>query len=474
MRITLYRLTLILSLALASGSPVCLAEPTASAVPGSITIAPASITYFARQGDTLSSIAKEFTTRQDNWPVLAKLNNVGKDKTIPVGAGILIPAELLADEPSEATVLAQSGNITVKKPDGAAGLVRVGDKLVEGMQIHTGNNGFLTLSLPDASRITLPSNSRVKLAKLRTTRYTKSPRTELLLLDGRVESRVSPLESNHGSFEVRSTQSVAGVRGTHFRVGVTENGVANEVLSGKVAVGNLKHPEALTLVATQGNIINGESVGPAVELLPAPQLAGRGVQANYPSAQFSLAPVNGARAYRVQITTDQDAQNVVAENYSADNRLDIKGVANGKYYVRVSAIDRSGLEGLTETHPFTLKAGNESSSKSSGATGAPFVDQSSDKEITLKWPPQSGHKYLLQVAHDPEFTWLVFKAKTTSAQTQLPRPAFGTYYARVKSINADGSDNAFSPVQAFVVTDQWVINGGNPVGARQTHSGAAR
>src|SRR3546814_14277458 len=71
-----------------------------------------------------------------------------------------------------------------------------------GVKISTGANSFLTLQLSDASRISLPSNSSVELAKLRKTLYTGSPRTEIKLLQGKVVSRVSPLDTNQGNFEI--------------------------------------------------------------------------------------------------------------------------------------------------------------------------------------------------------------------------------------------------------------------------------
>ncbi len=465
MRITLN--SMILLLALASGAPLAWAAP---ASPGSITVGPAGITYFARAGDTLSSIAQQLTARPENWQALGKLNQITKESNIPIGAAILIPAELLADEPSEASVTAWSGTIMLERPDGTAAVIGLGSKLSEGMLIDTGNNSFLTISLPDASRISLPSNSRVKLAKLRVTRYTKSPRTEVMLLRGRVESQVSPLESNKGRFEVHSPRSVAGVRGTHFRVRMVGDGIANEVLSGSVAVGRDKQPASLMLAAGKGNIIDASSVGAAVDLLPAPQLAGSGTQANHPSAKFALTPAAGAHGYHLQIATDPKAQNILAESVSTDSSMKLPDIEDGDYFVRVSAIDKYGLEGLAETHAVTLKG----RAGKAAAPGAPFVADSGDKNITLRWPAQSGQKFMLQVARVPDFTWLLFTNHTAMPEARLPRPAFGTYYARVQTVNADGSASPYSPASSFIVTDQWVINDATPASVQEIRSGAPR
>lgn len=459
---------LILFALLAAGVPAAWCASASVADTGSITIAAAGITYIAHAGDTLSSIAQQFTTKRENWAALGKLNHIGQDSNIPIGTAIQIPAALLADEPSEAKVVALSGNVTASVSGDSWSALGLGAKITQGMQINTGSNSFLTLALPDASRISLPSNSRIKLSKLRVTRYTNSPRTEITLLRGRVESRVSPLESNQGRFEVRSRLAVAGVRGTHFRVGMGAQGITNEVLSGSVVVGMPKSPDALTLGAAKGNMIDADTVGKPVDLLPAPRLAGYAAAQEYPATQFTLSKVDGAGAYHLQISTDQEAQNILAETRSAGNQLKIDGITDGDYFVRISAIDKSGLEGLTDTQAVTLKAGAQTARKKLPHSSAPFVDDSDDKEISLRWLAQSGKKFIVQVAHDADFTWLLFTANTSTPEVRLPRPAFGTYYARVQAIGAEGTAHPFSLVQAFIVTDHWVINDGSPGKMKET------
>jgi hypothetical protein len=448
------------SLLLASGFSIA----SAAAQSDAVKVDRGGITYITHAGDTLSSIAQRFTTKQDNWLVLSKVNNVGADTHIPVGTSIKIPADLLQDEPSEARIAALSGNITANSPEGAAMVLNPGAKITEGMQIATGNNSFLTLVLPDQSRISLPSNSRVRIAKLRMARYTKSPRTEIYLVNGRVESRVTPLEPSKGSFAVRTQLAVAGVRGTHFRVGVGERGTATEVLSGHVEVGQPGKPGALLLHPGQGDIIDAKTVGKAVDLLPSPQFADMPTRYGSAAAQFMLTPVPGAQAYHVQIATDQDAQNLIAETRGASTRLMIDGVANGSYFARISAVDKQGLEGPASTYAFNLAAAVQS--QLSGPP-APYVDRSDSRQIFLKWSGAPGQKFMVQVARDAAFSWLIYSAKTDAGEARVPRPPFGTYYARVQTLNADGAGGTYSAAQAFIVTDEWVMNDGVPAGAKQ-------
>jgi hypothetical protein len=452
---------LILSLAFAAGAACAgTAAPAAGdGKPGSIAISTASITYFAQAGDTLMSVAQQFTGKTGNWAALGKLNNIEKDISIPIGTGILIPADLLLDEPVEAKVVALSGAITAKGADGNPVALGVGARITEGMEIDTSANGFVTIALPDASRISIPSISRVKLAKLRLTKYTKSPRTEVMLLRGRLESRVAPLEPSKGKFEVRTPQSVAGVRGTHFRVGVAGDAIANEVLDGKVAVEPRKPGNAVLVATAKGSIVAHDQAGPVVDLLPAPQIVAPAGN-DYPSPQFALHPVDGAASYHVQVSRDRDGLDIIAESRSPTVQVKVDGVHDGQYFMHVSAVDKAGLEGLVRTQAFSLHARPDAEPAHSSA-GAPYVDASDSKTVTLRWPAQSGKQYTVQVARDARFTWLIFNSRVAKPEAVMPRPAFGTYYARVQAINADGSVAAFSPIQPFVVTDHWVLNDGS-------------
>jgi hypothetical protein len=366
------------------------------------------------------------------------------------------------------------GNITASSPEGSAVLLGLGAKITEGMQIDTGNNSFLTLSLPDQSRITLPSNSRIKIAKLRTARYTKSPRTEILLMRGRVESKVAPLEQNKGRFEVRTPLAVAGVRGTHFRVGIGEHGTATEVLSGHVEVSRPGQRSTLTLHAGQGNIIDAKSVGKAVNLLPTPQLADTPARQGQTAAHFLLTPISGAKAYHVQIATDQDAQNILTEIHSGNTRVLLDGLPNGDYFARISAIDKLGLEGPASTHAFTLNLATQALLKQQPGQAPPYVDRSDTRQLSLKWSGAPGQKFTLQVARDASFSWLIYSTKTDAPEVRLPRPAFGTYYARVQAVNPDGSTSAYSLAQPFIVTDQLVMHDGNPITVKESSSNPVR
>ena len=461
-------------------APVVPTAPSSSpsAAAGTIVVGTASITYHARAGDTLISIARQYTERSSNWIALGKLNRIDRDSAIPIGTAILIPAELLGDTPAKATVVAMTGTVAAVAADGTATRLALGATVVEGMQIQTSGNSFLTLALADQSRISVPSNSRIELTTLRTARYVNSPRTQVQLLRGRIESRVAPLATSRGRYEVRTPLSVAGVRGTHFRVGFLGVGsserVATETLEGKVAVAVASRagaPDTLVLAGGQGNITNPGVLGAAVALLPAPQLA-RTVAgtAQFAADRIALTAVPGARAYHLQIASDAETLNLLAETRSSAAMLAIDGVADGDYFVRLSAIDRFGLEGLVSVAPITLRADASNALATAGMlslSAAPTVAASDDKSLTLRWKAQGNMPMRLQLARDSAFSYLLASRVSNTGEARLARPTFGTYFARVELLDSAGAVQVTSAAQALIVTDQWIMPDGNPIPARQ-------
>jgi hypothetical protein len=436
-----------------------------SGEPGSISHTPPDMTYFALDGDTLSSIANRYTDKASNATLLGKRNKIANDRAIPIGSAILIPLELLPEEASQAKVVALAGQVTTKNKNGIETALSLGDILYENSLITTGKNGFLSLALPDESRISIPSNSQVLLAKLRMAKYTKSPRTEVRLQQGRVESRVSTLATNKGRFEVTSPLAIAGVRGTHFRVGINDNGIASEVLSGGVAVGKIAKPNALLLAAGQGNIINQAGLGKAVSLLVAPTLENGYQLQEKPTVQLAVNKMEQARGYRVQIATDAQAQNIIAEGRVVDTAYKVDGLMDGNYFSRVTAFDAAGLEGLPAVFPFTLKARPE----------PPFTVSPKAKlraeSVNFAWTEATDALgYRLQLASDAEFKQiLIDQSEIKATQYAASKLAHAHYFWRIASLAqkegkldqgpySDTQTFSFMPAQAMnPVTD----TGGN-------------
>ncbi|OWQ48540.1 hypothetical protein CDL60_01150 [Roseateles noduli] len=123
--------------------------------------------------------------------------------------------------------------------------LRLGDKVGEGAQLRTGDNGRVRLRCPDGSSLVVGDRSQLTLTRLNLgidagtgvmPGYADGARDVSLLLErGLLGQKVTP--SGSGKWEVRTPSAVTAVRGTEFLVEVGENEqTAVLVQSGQVAV----------------------------------------------------------------------------------------------------------------------------------------------------------------------------------------------------------------------------------------------
>jgi hypothetical protein len=458
-------ISLILSLlCLSAGMSMPLSAKAQKAMSGSVITHGRELTHYAVLGDTLSQLSQKYTGTMNHWRTIGKLNNIDNDRQIPIGTVITIPTDLLPEEVQSATVSALAGEVIEKRKNGVEVALKVGSVLSEGSQILTGKNGFVSFILSDQSQVSIPSNSQVSLAKLRIVKYIDSPRIEIKLLNGKVESKVIPMTQNKGRFQVTSPLAVAGVRGTHFRVGTSGDSIANEVLTGEVGVGKLDKPNSLILPAGQGNLVSATGVGNAIQLLPAPSLSEDFYVQGKPNAQFAINSVRDATAYHGQISLDEKAQNVILETTSPTvntvSTMKFDRLTDGDYYLRLTAIDKHGLEGMPSVFPFTIKAN----------PAAPFAVQPKSKArgetVEFVWTESTTvQSYRLQVSDRADFkNLLVDQRDLKGSQFVSDQLTLGKYYWRIASVEEKkGRKNQgpFTDAYAFTVLPAQTMNAAN-------------
>ncbi len=433
-------------------------------------IGASGIGYRAHAGDTLAAIATRFTGTANNWVALGRLNGISQSARIAVGTVIQIPADLLLDQTVDARVVALSGTVTVINANETThqntNRLQEGSRISEGMQLETAGNSFVSFELIDGSRMSIPSNTQVRISTLRATQYTRSPRTAITILRGSVDSVVSPLKQNKGSFQILSPSATAAVRGTHFRVEVLPDGsTAHALFEGLIALEPRASTQHATLQAGYGNVTSKQILGAAVPLLAAPQLSAAPILRNNAQLNLSVAPLTGAVAYRVQLATDNEARHPLLETRATTPSITLDKVLAGDYSIRIAAVDANGIEGFSRVIPISLRqqpSSDADNADASSAPSAPWLASVEPQHFTLQWRSTAAAKFRVQVAHDRAFTWLQYNATSPRTELRLPRPPFGTYYARIQRQNRDGSVGLFSGVQAFVVTDQWIIPEGLP------------
>lgn len=409
----------------------------------------AFVRYQVKAGDTLYGLAAQYLLRSSDSRTVQRLNHIATPRRLPVGRVLNIPADLLRSEPIVARLAAYSGPVTVR--GGNAGPLRLEMPLTENAELTTGANAFLTFELPDASRVTLPSQSRVRLARLRRILLTGAIQRDIQLIEGRAQSTVTPMPNPASRFRILTPVAVSAVRGTEFRVRhepAAERSTV-EVLEGRVGEAALASTAEGDVSAGFGAAVSEGAVTPPAKLLPAPGLASPARLQDEPQVTFMLKPVAGAAAHRAQIARDAGFIDLIAEATAAEPRLAFADLGNGTFFVRITELDASGLEGLPATYAFERRL---------NALGldAPLAVPGARRQYLFKWRSTGGapETFRFMLSRRPDGREAVIDVPGLSDRqmviTDLPA---GTYYWRVLvSRREDGRlFDKWSPAQRFEI-----------------------
>ena len=327
----------------------------------------ATLTYVTRAGDSLYDLADRYLRDRSDWVALARLNHVSEPRHLRPGTVLRLPVALLREDGLSARVIATSGPATHAFRNEPSLPLVVGSSLVEGDRLQTGKDGFATLELADGTHLIIPPNTSLELGKLRQTVLTGATDRIVNLQHGEVDSEVTHATRKDDRFQIRSPSVVAGVRGTSFHVSYDggNESTAVEVLDGAVGVdaaqGGAGAPAPGTPLAASTQLVTarhgslttaGGAVGAPVALLDAPTIAKPSRVQDDATVAFDIAPTDGARGYRVRIGRDAGLLDLIHDERFDSPHADIGALADGTYFVRVAAIDQSGLEGMPSTYAF--------------------------------------------------------------------------------------------------------------------------
>jgi len=324
-----------------------------------------TVPYTTAAGDTLYAIAARYLRDPHDWTVLSRLNKVPAPRHLQAGLQLKLPAALLRQDQESARVLATSGPVERAFRAGPYTPLAPGMMLGEGDRVRTGHDGFATLELVDGSHVSVSQDGMVEIGKLRQTVLTGASDRVLNLQHGEVDSEVTHATKKDDRFQIRSPSVVAGVRGTRFRVNYDagQQQTAVEVLEGAVGVdpGSAPAPApgvplqaSEQLVSAHFGNVSGASgaIGAPIELLPAPSLSDPGKIQDGKTVAFDLVPDSHAAGYRVQIARDADLLDLIRDLPVSAPHADFGEMPDGTYFVRISAVDHNGLEGLPQIYAF--------------------------------------------------------------------------------------------------------------------------
>jgi hypothetical protein len=388
--------------------------------------------YAVKEGDTLIGLGEALFENPAAWPQVQRLNRVADPRRIPVGTVLRIPVQLLRKVPREGKVVFVAGEALAGERPAEVGMaVRGGERL------RTASGSFMTIELPDGSRLTLQPDSRLRIEGLHGYEgFEAAQRADMAVESGRVETEVEPQRGPAARYRIHTPTAIIGVRGTSFRVGADERVTRTEMREGTVAVSaGERSGKAVRVSGGFGLVARaGEPLPPPVPLLPAPGLEVPALHER-PLLNFQLAPVGGAVAYHGQVATDAGFTRIVAEARSALPQLKVDGLPDGDYFLRARAIDSRGLQGRDAQQAFRLKARPEPPFVSAPRPGTKV----NAGDIRFAWSrAQEAASYRFELSSQADLSApLVRHQGLAEPELSLPLEA-GTYHWRLASTRADG------------------------------------
>jgi len=405
------------------------------------------IWYVIRRGDTLYGLSQSFLVPERRWETLLRLAAIRDPKRLPVGRKLRIPRTWLRFKVEPARLAGYRGTVSLSM-SGRAIAPSVGIAIGEGAEIITAGNSFATLMLADRSKVVIPSQSRVRVRELRRILLTGAIDYRIDVEQGRLETKVTPLEQPSGRYQIRTPISMTAVRGTEFRVSFEDQrrAAATEVLAGTVTFSPSESEPGLRLERSFGATLDREGGSRVEKLLAAPDLDEPPALQTKDAVEFHVRKLEGALRYRAVIASDAGFIDNIAEQFSGDGAFALADIPNGNLFVRVSAIAPSGLEGMAQSYSFQRRLASIRGTVEA-ADGYRF-----------RWAGAGGgvRRYHFQLRRDtPQGPLVVDEVALARDTLTLQRLKAGVYYWRVGLAQLEDGDvtESWTEPEKLTITD---------------------
>ncbi len=407
--------------------------------------------YVVADGDNIWNISKRYLVDINKFKQVQSLNNIPVAQQLQPGTVLRIPLEWLKKHAAHVNVKSLSGSSQVIS-EGIKSEVSLTTRFTLGDELRVAKGATITLLFADKTEITLSDDVLIEFDHLSQYGKTGMVDTRLRVQSGKVEVRAQKQNGAGARLDIQTASAITSVRGTIFRVGLDTSQTDNsliEVLEGRVAVAN----ETNTVDVKQGfgiKVEKGKPLQQPVKLLPAPKILNLPATVTQQNQVVSWQAVNLAHRYKIQIATDTHFSAITWQQSQESNATTLPNLPDGRYFIRISAVAKNGLEGLTAPVAFTVNL--YPSSPTLTAVDSIFISATE----ALIWSEVEGIDYFnVQIAKDKNFSQLVVDQQVNKEQFLIVNPLkFGQYYWRVASLQGQGltDKGPFSPFSRFSYT----------------------
>lgn len=149
--------------------------------------------------------------------------------------------------------------------------------------------------------------------------------------------------------------------------------------------------------------------------------------------------------YRFELAQDPQFSTALINTTLTAPSLEAEVLTPGQYFWRVTSINKQGKQGpVGFTTPITVKP--------VPATPELAEPVAEEGKLRFAWQPDDvAVSYGIQLAKDPDFNELAADLSVAEAQASIEKPQAGTYYLRVRGVDADKFAGEWSATQTIDV-----------------------
>ena len=413
------------------------------------------------KGTNLISIARKFCKKESDWKAIASINHLKPPYIIYNNSTIQIPLSLLVTETVSARVASVNGSPRVITGGLQSRILKKGALVVPGQTIQTQRNEFVHLIYPNNKHTRIGPQSEMTLVYLM--RLTDGNlKAEFFLEKGSIIHILKKKLKSNEHFQTRTPVTIAGVRGTKFRVkAVNKETSIVETLTGQVALNGTG--KQILLNKGQGSKVKKDQPPTPPHSLPpspvAPEL--KQIYRTLPVVLHTPDQTD-IQSVRIRVSKDPEGNATVAEQIAIPGQdFKLSYLSDGTYYLFYTATDNEGFESAP-TSPVTLKIRTN--------PAAPILLKPDNgletfsKRIKIQWLDSHSAKfYKLEIATNPEFTSPILKQQTEDPTFTTPAMDPGTYFFRTQLVTEDGFTTLFSVPLSWKILKQPELKGIDPV-----------
>ena len=410
--------------------------------------------YNLEPGDSVWKVSHRHLKDPSLWDKLRDLNSIEKPREMPVGSKLIIPREWLKERPLLASLASPSGDVFVDR-DGDRRPASEGEiEPAASIIVETGDSGRVSVMLGDGSTVDLGPSSKLRFEELAAVGDGSMADIRVYLEAGSSVAFFPSNDPNPGRFQLWTKPAVTSVRGTAFRVAVEgqEERARAEVVKGDVAFA--ASGEVIEVPASFGSAAeDGKPPIPPRALLAAPDLSETPTVVERVPIRIDFGDVEGARAYRARLAYDERESSVFREEIVEESVLAGLELEDGRYILRVRAIDDIGLEGLEVMRPLEIDvrplvpAPNDAGRQGKVRTG---------EEIRLNWAADDeARMFDVEVARTPQFGDTTIIERRTETNELLVEEELqpGLYAWRVSAGDGKGDMSPPSDASTLEIAD---------------------